>query len=286
MNTLFRLFGRSGGLLVFGLLEVVCFFLIVNYNTRQGSIFTHTIGLAGGNLLYTRQRVTQFWGLSARADSLMRENARLREQIYGSQYAALPRWDTAYFLRVDSLKGVLRRPEFSVIPAEVISNSVSNNNNWIILNRGAEDGVTPNCGIIARDGVVGIVRHVGPKFSMAMSVLHRQVKISAALQKNNYLGSLIWEGGNPRMMTLQDVPKDVEISPGDSVMTSGYSLMFPKDQFIGRVEEVRLPKGSNAYLLTVRLSHNLASTKDVFVVKNIFHAAIDSLQQRVNREDE
>lgn len=282
MQGLLRLLLQNGGIISFILIEALCFFLIVSFNTRQAAVWDNTFGIVAGNALEQRRKLMRFTHLPEVVDSLMQENAALKTELISRQMVHYKLLDTAYLVRYDSVKGKIKTAQYTVIPTEVIGNSVHLENNWVMLNTGSDDGVSPHSGVISKSGLVGIVRHVGNNFSLAMSVLHQQVRISALLR--GHLGSLVWMGGDPTVMQLNDIPKDIEPQLGDSVVTSGYSLMFPKNQFIGKIVGIDLPEGSNFYAIKVKLSQSPGSASQVYVVKSLLKPSVDSLQQKVNHE--
>lgn len=293
MGNLLQLFIRNGGFVTFVLLEVFCFFLVIQFNERQNAIFAHTSTVIGGNMLEKRQRVSDYIGLQERVDSLVQENARLMADISNARMVQLPYRDTFITVlydtisHIDSIRHRTVRPEFRFIAARVISNSISSANNWMMLNRGSSDGITPNMAVVTGKGIVGIVRHVDPDFSMVMSVLHRQTKLSAALPKHERaFGTLLWEGGDPTVMTLKYIPKHIRVTAGEPVTTSGFSAMFPQGLELGFIEAVpeQDPEYPNFSVAKVRLKQDMATVQDVYIVQNLFKTAIDSLQQKVKNE--
>lgn len=291
MNTILRLFIRNGGLLTFVLVEAFCFYVIVKNNEQQRIIYLHSAGKLTNRLLEQEREVLDYFNLEARADSLNKENARLRTLWENARQARIPYRDTAVTVLFDtinsqdSLRRRLVRPFFEFVPAQVISNTLHLDNNWLIINRGSDDQVTKNSGIISSEGLVGIVWHVDRQFSVGMSLLHQQTKISAALKRQKAFGSLIWEGGDPSVMTLKYIPKHIQAAPGDTVVTSGYSDMFPGGILIGRVDEAPEKDSENPYFLNikVRLSQDMSTVNDVSVVRNIFYSTIDSLKQIIKK---
>jgi len=293
MGNLLQLFIRNGGFVTFVLLEVFCFFLVIQFNERQNAIFAHTSTVIGGNMLERRQRVSDYIGLQERVDSLVQENARLLADVANARSVQLPYRDTFITVlydtisHIDSIRHRAIRPEFRFIAARIISNSISSANNWIMLNRGSSDGVTPNMAVVSGKGIVGIVRHVDPDFSMVMSVLHRQTKLSAALPKHEKaFGTLLWEGGDPTEMTLKYIPKHIKVSVGEPVTTSGFSAMFPQGLELGFIETVpeQDPEYPNFLVSKVRLKQDMSTVQDVYIVQNLFKTAIDSLQQKIKNE--
>lgn len=284
MHVILQLFIRHGGFFVFALLEVISAYLIVNFNGEQGKIYAHTSSLVGGRVSREWHKLTQFADSPRRLREVMEENDSLKTLLLRRQTVRLPYRDTFFLVSFDTLKNKINRPAYEFIAAQVIGNSIGGSSNWIMLNRGRSDGVTDNSGVVSRQGLVGVVRFTDEHFALAMSLLHRQTRISASIKNRGYFGSLIWEGGSPDFMTLNDIPKHVEVNQGDTIVTSGYSLMFPQDQLIGFVESHTTPSGSNFHAIQVRLSQPMADVHDVYVVKNIFYTQIDSLQRRAKDE--
>lgn len=293
MLTLLQLILRNGGFVSFVLLEAFCFYVIVQYNERQNSIWGHSAGLVAGDINENRQNLSDYVGLRARVDSLTAENAVLLTQLANARMVQVPYRDTFYTVNYDSIVGVdsVRRkhirPQYEFIAAKVIANNISGSANWIMINKGSKDGLSPNLGVVTASGIIGILRHVDDEFSMVMSVLHRQTKVSVSLPKyGNAFGSLVWEGGDPSVMTLRFIPKHFQIKPGDLVETSGLSQIFPKGIPVGKVETEPVQDDENPYFLQmkVRLSQDLSTAGDVYVVSNLFKSQIDSLQQRVAHE--
>ena len=282
MRALLQLLFQNGGFITFVLVEALCFFLVVNFNTKQSEVWDNTYGIAAGNMLEQRRRAMRFSQLPRAIDSLMWENAALRTALLNRQTMRVNLLDTAYNVRFDSVRGVQSTPAYTVIPAEIVSNSVSSANNWVMLNRGSLDGVRHNSGVISSTCIIGIVRHVDQHFCLAMSVLHRQMRISAKLR--GQLGSIVWAGGNPSVVRLDDIPKDIEPHTGDTVLTSGYSFMFPKDHIIGTISKIELPKGSNFYDIEVKLSQPPGQMEQAFIVNNLFAGEMDSLLIQTKHE--
>ncbi len=292
MGKILQLLLRNGGFVTLVLVEAFCFFIIVQFNDRQNAIFTHTTGIVAGRTLEKRQQFSDYIGLRERMDSLSQVNAYLQTALANARIVKIPRRDTSFIVlfdslnQTDSVRRKVMRPLYEYYTATVISNSISSANNWLMINRGSKDQVAPNMAVVTNNGIVGIVRHVDAHFSMVMSVLHRQAKISAALSKFNAFGSLIWEGGDPSVMTLKYIPKHFEVKAGDEVVTSGFSQMFPRKILIGHVEGSIAQDPENPYFLSmkVRLSQDMSTVGDVYVVKNIFQPEQDSLQVKVSNE--
>jgi rod shape-determining protein MreC len=290
MRALFLLFARNGAFVLFVLLEALCFWLIVEFNEKQNSIWAHSMSLLSSDLSNRRQEAADYFSLSRQRDSLAAENARLQQQLANERYVRLQKAysDTlrngtlrdSSVLLPDSVRLKRGRPQFQYLPARVISNHIGGVNNFITLNKGSNDGLVPNMAVVTREGIVGIVRHVTPRYAYAMSILHRQVKISAKVKRFNAFGSLTWERSNPGIMTLSYIPKHFAIQPGDTIVTSGFSQMFPQGVMVGTVAELPIPDSENPYFtkIQVRLSQDMTIADAVYVVKNLHEAELETLR--------
>jgi rod shape-determining protein MreC len=274
MRALLQLLFQRGGFITFVLVESFCFYLIVNFNDKPQAVWENSYGILAGNLLDQRRKMVRYNDLPEILDSVMWENAALKAELMNRRTLQIHQLDTSYEVHTDSVKGTRSTPLFSVIPGEIINTTTHKSNNWVVINRGRADGVALNTAVISQKGVVGIVRQVDEHYCLAMSVLHKQMKLSASLR--GQLGSMNWQGKDAAIMQLNDIPKDIEPQIGDTVYTSGYSSMFPKQYPIGRVVEKELPRGSNFYSIKVKLSQDPGHIDPVFIVKNLLYAKIDS----------
>jgi rod shape-determining protein MreC len=292
MGQLLQLLARNGGFFTFLLVEAFCFYVIVQYNTKHNAIFTHSMGIAAGNVLEKRQHWLEYLSLKQRADSLRNANELLLKDLALAHSIQVPIRDTFFLIQLDSIRQAdslvlhkIARPQYKFIAAKVIGNTINSANNWLYINRGSDDGLRPDMGVVTGKGIVGIARHVDPNFSAVMSILHREAKISVILKKEKALGSLEWDGTDPSLMTLKFVPKHFAVHVGDEITTSGYSELFPRGVPVGRVASEPVVDKENQYfwIMQVRLSQDMSSVIDVYAVDNIYQTELDSLKLKVKR---
>jgi rod shape-determining protein MreC len=165
--------------------------------------------------------------------------------------------------------GLYRR--YYARPATVVYNTVNSEKNYIQINRGSNQGIRDNSGVISSDGsVVGVVVNVSPNFSQVLSLLHVQSRLVVSLKKSGESGTIEWDGKDPRMLVLKRMPKTVTIIKGDSIVTSGNNtLIFPKGLLVGTVTEIREDNASGTYLLKIKAATNFYSLQQVHVIENI-----------------
>lgn len=278
MFNLVQLFLRLSGFFVFLLLEIICFTMVVKYNQVQKGIYVNSVNRGTGFLQKTSSSFRYYFSLDDENYRLARNNAKLLERLYNENIdTALI--DTAY-------RGV--QPQYTFQVAKVIKNSVNNFHNYMTLDKGAKDGMKPHSGVITNNGVVGIVRKVSANYSVAMSILHRQMRISARVRGTNYPGSLVWnqEEKDPRLFTLLEVPKHADVVEGDTVETSGFSSIFPEGVMLGVIQKIELKSGKHAYEIGVNAKVDMTNIQYVHVVKNLLKEEQIELESAVSKEDQ
>jgi rod shape-determining protein MreC len=272
---------RYSGVITFLVLESICMYMVVQYNRKQRATYLYSANTFSGVIYQRFDKLMKYNQLTIINDSLSAENAKLYGRLGNAKFSEYLVQDSVFVK--DSLNKVKQR--YVYIGASIINNSVSEFNNFMTLNRGSNHGIKPGMGVITKKGVVGIVRNVSPNFSQVMSVLHQQSKISAALKKSNYFGAVVWRNANdPLRVTLENLPKHVEVMAGDTVQTSGFSYIFPEGIPIGVVESSGVAAGSNFNTARIKLFEDLARLRYVYIVNHLFREEQENLEKDFKRE--
>jgi rod shape-determining protein MreC len=239
--------------------------LIVRKNEHQRQLYFQYSSALTGKLSAQIESVIDYWSLREVSDSLLEENARLRHLLYRSSIA-LPDPVSTDSTRV-----------YRVVPARVIKNSVNARNNYLVLDKGSDSGIRRGMGVLHDHGPVGVVIATTPSFSKVLSILHSESMVSAALKRNHYFGSLVWRSTNPERMRLEAVPKHADLSIGDTVVTSGQSVVFPPGVVIGVVDTFWIDRGSSFFSIDVDLSLDISRIDNAYVVDFALRSQLDSL---------
>ena len=154
--------------------------------------------------------------------------------------------------------------------AEVVSNSVNAERNYIQINRGSKQGIRDNMAVLNSDlSLVGIVVNTSDNFSQVMSLLHVKNNVNAIMKRSGNAGTISWDGKSPLYLTMTGIPKSDSIAKGDTVLTGTYSLSFPPLRMIGRVASVIKDNSSSFYILQIKTAANFQNLQHVFVVENL-----------------
>ena len=262
MQNLIKFLIKYGYLGLFLLLEFVCFTLIVGYNQSQQEIWVNSVHLYASKANSKSSNVNEYFDLRTVNDSISQENSALLEQILNYKIYVE---DNSFqeFLDADSLG-------YKVLPARVSSKVVNQRNNFITLNKGRLDGIAPDMGVVTHNGIVGTIIACSDHYSKVMLVLNNLSQVSASIVGTEYFGNLKWDTRSNRKMSLYAVPKYADVSLGDTIVTSGYSTIFPKGIMIGKVSGFDVPEGSNNYKISVDLNIDPTLTDRVYIIKQLY----------------
>lgn len=270
MQNLIYFFRRYYHFFLFLLLEGIAFFFIVNYNSYQQAAFFNSSNQLTGAIYSTRNNITHYFSLGKVNQELMEDNARLRQLLRESYHV-----DTSTEI---SINDTILSLQYTYVPGYVIRNSVNTPHNFITINKGSNDGIKKNMGVINKDGVVGIITDVSANYSTAISVLNINGSgFSAKIVETETFGPLLWDGGSPYYAQLNEINKHAKIKEGQHVVSNTYSTIFPEGIPIGTIEEAGIEPGDNFYNIKVKLAVDFTSLTSVYIINNLNKSEIDSL---------
>ena len=224
---------------LFILLEILSLVLLFGFNDRQKLAFVTSANSVSGSIYELFSNVDVYFNLRRENTLLVEENARLRSMLY-----ELTDSQTVDSARNMSLDGV--------IAARVIDNSVRKDDNYMTVNKGSNDGVGKGMGVYNSTGVIGVIMASGKSYSVVMPILNGNTSISSKIKGTDNFGFLEWSGGDPYTAQLKDVPYHSNVEVGDTVVTTGFSSVFPENITIGTVADVQ--RLSNGYTLKILVS--------------------------------
>jgi len=270
MRSLFRFLARNYFLMMFLALEVICLVLMVSFNNYQRVTFLNSSNSLFGSVYERFSTMDDYFSLGRTNARLSAENASLRKQLY----ATIANQEKYPVNRPDTVDA----PAYIFTSAKVISNSANKQFNYITLNKGSRQGIKPDMGIINDQGVVGVITNVSPNYSTGLSILNKRLSIPAKISKINYFGALVWDGEHYNTADLKEIPFHIMVNVGDTIVTSGYSNIFPEGIMIGTIKNFDVESGTNFYNIKVELSTNFKTLKYVEVVQNTKRAELIKLE--------
>lgn len=219
------------------------------------------------------QHIGDYFSLGKANDVLAQENFDLRVRLAELEAAVSEERQAKGAAEVSDGAG-----GYSYTLAEIAKISNNTQHNYMIIDKGYEDGVTAGCGVITNKGAVGVIDAVGRKYSYARSFRNHEMNISARLGKEGAVGPLSWDGKSSDGAILKEIPHHVEFQPGDTVYTSGFSSIFPPDIPLGYTGEARIVNGAT-YEINITLFEDFGSLRYVMIVENPDRYEIKELEE-------
>ena len=278
MRNLLNFFLKYNYWFLFILLEVISFALLFRFNNYQGSAFFTSSNQMAGMVYEAANNVTGYFHLKSINDDLVQKNVELELQMERLRFALMELTSDSTELermKSDALKG------YDIYRANVINNSLTHVDNYITLDKGENDGIRSEMGVINGSGVVGIVYHTSANYSVVIPILNSKSSISCKIKRSDYFGFLKWDGGSSEYATVKDMPRHSLFSLGDTIVTSGHSAVFPGGIPIGTVEDMSDSHDGLSYLLKVKLFTDFGRLNDVRVIAQKGQEEQLELEQKV-----
>lgn len=261
MERLFLFVYQYRAFFMFVVLEVFCFWLIIENNQYQGAKFFNSSNTVVASINNFSQSIRDYFLLSDVNRTLAEENAELRrlveqQKLLIERTHEVPLTDTALSSR------------YEFVSAKVVNNQLDRVKNFLTINKGKDAGLEPGMAVISPLGVVGKVKNVSGHFSVVTSILHIDYMISAMLKKSNHFGSVQWNGRDPGFTKFNYIPRHVKPAIGDTVVTTGFNAVFPEGIMVGIISEINLSPEALTYDITLELSQDFRKLSYVTVVKS------------------
>jgi rod shape-determining protein MreC len=260
---------------VFLILELICLLIVFKNNSYQQSSYINSARSISSSFYTKKESIVSFLTLNAVNDSLVKENARLKQAL-GIPVTANPFKDTSYTITRTLDSNAKQTVHYKYIAAKVINNSTDQKINYITLNVGSRQGIKPKMAVITDKGVVGKISHVSENYSVAVSILSDRFNVNCVVPDGS-IGNIKWDNKDPNMVLLKGIPLSANLKLKDSIMTSGYSI-FPEKIMIGKV--AKFVNGD----YQVWLSTNFNNLHYVYVVQDFTNIERTILEDSVQAE--
>ena len=283
MRNIFFFIRTYFNFLFFLLLQVICILLIVRYSNYHKAAFSGTTNRITGKINKEYNKIEYYFQLKKTNDSLIKANEvlynRLKEDFGIPDSMSKKVIDT---VMVDSVR---HYRTYTYLSVKVVANSVAAQNNFIVISGSNVSGLKAGMGIVdANNAVIGIITEVTGDYAVVMSLLHKDSHISGKLKKGGETGTLNWDGKEPNLITLTNIPKSAKIAKGDTIITSGFSTSFPKGMLIGRVEEVYAETATNNFKIKFRTAANFYNLQFGYAINNLHQDPVNKLLDKVKKQ--
>ncbi|MEM7186149.1 MAG: rod shape-determining protein MreC [Bacteroidota bacterium] len=274
MQQILSFFIRNKNFLLFALLFGISIALTISSHSYHQSKAVTSANFLSGGIYQLKSSITDYFDLKQQNELLIQENAELRFLIEngGFRHAMMP-IDTTV---VDS--------NYTFVPARIINNSYTKSKNNLTLDKGRNDSILVDMGVLSPQGVIGIINSTSGNYATVQSVLNSNSHVVAKFKKSDHYGYLSWNGGDPNLIGLIEIPRLAPVALGDTIVTDGRSTIFPEGVPIGTVHNFNNDSGDDYYTINVKLFTDMTSVKNAYVIG---HRDADEIQQLENEiEDE
>ncbi|MDT0559218.1 rod shape-determining protein MreC [Ichthyenterobacterium sp. W332] len=263
---------RHKTFLMFLLLFGISLTLTIQSHSYHRSKFINSANFISGGIYKSTNSLSQFFNLKHENELLVEENSRLRALIFNQDtsidsIAELPMASTGHY---------------KIKVAEVFKNSYSKPNNYLLINKGANDSIHQDFGVFNAKGIIGIIDNTSSNYATVLSILNTKSRINAKLKNSNHIGSLRWNTKSPEYVQMEDVLKYAPVNVGDTIVTGGRSSIFPKGIAIGSIDSFEIDDSGDSYIVQVKLFNDMSNLGFVYIVENVDAKEIQQLENLID----
>jgi len=283
MRNIFFFIRRYFNFLFFLLLQVICIYFIIHYSKYHEAIFNNTTNHITGKINEEYNKVEYYFQLKKTNDSLVKAN----EVLYNKLRSEFDLPDSTSKTVIDTIRvdSVNQNRKYSYLNVKVVANSVAAQNNFIVISGSNVSLLKEGMGIVdVNNAAIGIITEVSGEYAVVMSLLHKDSHISGKLLKGGQTGTLNWDGKEPNMITLMNIPKSAKVARGDTIITSGFSTTFPKGMMIGTIEEVYAETATNNFKIKFRTAANFYNLHHAYAINNQQQEPVIKLLEKVKKQ--
>ena len=276
MNELFAFLSRHSKWFVLAIYLVLSSILLFNSDPYRHHLWLSSSSAVSGSVYSVGNSITSYFNLRDTNDDLNRRNAELEAQVVNLR-------EEVNRLRLAQFTDTMPTPDsvqhFNFIVANVINNSIHHPHNYITIDKGTADGVVAELGVIDHSGVVGVVSVAGEHYSQVISLLNPNFRRSCKIRNTEHFGSLVWDGVDPTVALLEELPRHTRFVCGDTVVTSGFSAVFPAGIPVGTILDNAENHKENFFTIKVKLFADFTRLSNVQVVINNRRDQITRVEQ-------
>ena len=274
MRNLYLFLSKTLHVFLFLALVGVCVYCIYKTSDYKQWVFNSMSKEVAGPFLKFQTKYTDWIYLKKENERLLEQNKNLLTLSYN------------HVRGENIVKQVLHGDSllFSYYSAKVVESTVNKRNNYVVLDKGYNDGIRTDMGIITSEGVAGIIKEVSPNFSVAMLVLHSQFSIFTKIKNSAVSGVLTWDGEDIQYAQINNLAHIENVKVLDTIVTQ-HSLIFPPDYPIGIVSSISPKTEGGFFVLKVRLLAPFNKLRNVYIIEQNYSEELNNLMERANIDE-
>lgn len=277
MRNLLNFLIKYSSWIIFLVYVIISCILLFNNNPYQQHIYLTSANKVSSSIYETTNNISSYFNLQDINEDLQKqntslelENISLKEQL--RKYQEKHYSDTMFI--PDNLE------HYNIYIAHVINNSISHPYNYITIDKGYNDSITTEMGVIDQNGVIGIINLVSANNARVISLLNPNFRLSCKVKNSNSFGSLVWDGKHYQEAVLEELPRHTIYNVGDTVVTSGFSAVFPEGIPVGEVLAQSEEDDDNFFKLRIKLFSDFSQLSTVKIIRNNKKAELKSIENQ------
>ncbi len=260
MRNLLNFLAKYNNLIIFLILEGITFYLLSTGNNYHNTRIVKGVRGITRGFEQSVSNTRSYFRLREINQELASENTLLKNTIE----KLTEREDPLFF----SVSDTIYRQQYRYFTAKVIDNSVNRQKNFFTISKGEKQGLSVDMAVTSAEGVAGVIVGCSENYSVVMSLLNLDFRVSARIKSNGYFGSLSWDGRDYTRAVFSEIPQHVSVSVGDTIETTGFSAVFPEGIIVGTVSNFEKP-GGDFYTIDVALETDFRRLQFVNVIGNL-----------------
>ena len=153
---------------------------------------------------------------------------------------------------------------YEIVPARVLNKGTTPVFNSILIDVGKSEWIGANMAVISTNGLVGKTVSVGDRVSHVQTMNDVNFRLSVKFQLSRVLGIMQWRAGG--LAEVREIPKTTVIHPGEKVVTSGFSDIYPPNLVVGEVLELEASADGVFQTAVIKPRGNVSNVEEVFVI--------------------
>lgn len=259
---------------VFILLEILALLIIANKSVFQRSHFVQ-LSMDVSAMMYEKtSELTKYFGLYSTNEELVRHNTELQKKVEHLQNIVSSN---------EYLASVGHDSAVAFVPAKIVSKTLNDLDNYFILNKGEKDGISEGLGVVCNSNVLGVVQYVSRNYSAVLLAMSAKMKLSGMIKNDGHLCTVIWDKVSTSKAEIEDIPYHIDVKIGDTIVTSGFSSIFPENYVIGTISKITKNKSTASNDLQINYSVDFMRAKyaEIVIPKDINE--INKLKEQTNQ---
>lgn len=262
--------------LLFILLQIVAFNFTIQHHSFHKSKFVNSANFISGGFYNKVNSINEYFYLKTENQLLNEENVELKNLLAKISLAS----NDSLYSKTDTLQKIQK---YNYTVAKVINNNYSKRNNFLTINKGLNNGLVSELGVINSKGIIGVVKNVSNNYATVLSILNSSSRTNVKLKNSNHFGSLIWNGEDYALVQIIDIPRQAKLKKGDTIITGGKSAIFPEGINVGTIDDIII-KNHQYQKINVRLFNDMSAIGQVQIVRNLHKEELLTLEEKSNNE--